>query len=382
MDIIRDLKEPKQSFFLLGPRGTGKSTWLKTVLPQAHRFDLLDESVYQKFLSDPSLFSAELALLPPSRWVVVDEIQRLPQLLNEVHRAMEARAQRFALCGSSARKLHRAGVNLLGGRALRRVMHPFTPKELGKSFDINDALRFGLLPVVWSSLEKEDTLFSYAHLYLKEEIQGEALVRNLPGFARFLPIAALLNAQILNISNIARDAAVARPTVHGYLEILEETFLCFRLSAYEAKLRVRERRHPKWYWCDPGIVRAMKRQRGPVTLEERGALFEGLVAQSIRAAIDYHHAADDVHYWAPTEGPEMEVDFLLTLGSKRVAVEVKSGTRPMSSWLKGLKAIAPLPGLTRRLVVYPQGPRLALGEGIEAVSFTQFFHWLHEGTLF
>ncbi|MBK8872299.1 MAG: ATP-binding protein [Elusimicrobia bacterium] len=382
MKIHRPLTLPKQSFFLLGPRGTGKSTWLKESLSQAHVVDLLDETVYQRCLADPSVFQAEVGGQPPSRWIVVDEIQRLPNLLNEVHRAIESSGRRFALCGSSARKLRRTGVNLLGGRALQRFMHPFTPAELGDAFDVDQALRFGLLPVVLGSTAKAETLVSYAQLYLKEEIQGEALVRNLPGFARFLPIAALLNGQVLNVSNIARDAAVARPTVHGYLDILVDTLLCFRLPAFEAKLRVRERRHPKWYWCDPGLVRAMKRQDGPLTMEERGSLFEGLVAQLIRASMDYNSAADHVHYWAPAEAADVEVDFLLTRGARHVAVEVKSGPRPSPSWVRGLKAIQGLPGLTRRLVVYPQGPKMALGDGIEGVSLAQFSQWLREGKLF
>jgi predicted AAA+ superfamily ATPase len=373
---------PKQSFFLLGPRGTGKSTWLKDSLPQAHVFDLLDEGLYQKFLGTPSLFAAELKNLPSSGWIVIDEFQRLPNLLNEVHRAIEGQGRRFALCGSSARKLRRAGVNLLGGRALQRTMHPFTPAELGSHFDMDSALRYGLLPVVLGAADKTGTLASYAQLYLKEEIHGEALVRNLPGFSRFLPIAALLNGQVINVSNIAREVGVARVTVNGYLDILVDTLLCFRLSAYEAKLRVRERRHPKWYWCDLGVVRAMKGQTGPVSMEERGALFEGLVAQVIRASMEYYSAADRVHYWAPTEAAEMEVDFLLTRGARHVAVEVKSGHRPSSSWVKGLKAIQGLPGLKRRLVVYPQGPRLSLGEGIEGIPLQLFSQWLRDGELF
>jgi len=174
----------------------------------------------------------------------VDEIQRLPNLLNEVHRFIEEKRLRFVLCGSSARKLKRAGVNLLAGRVLRRFMHPFVPAELGKRFDLEKALRFGLLPVVWDSAEKEETLAAYTQMYLKEEIQAEALVRNLPGFARFLPLAALFNSQVINTTNIARESGVARTTVTGFLEILEETLLCFKVPAYEARLRVRERKLP------------------------------------------------------------------------------------------------------------------------------------------
>jgi len=171
-------------------------------------------------------------------------------------------------------------------------MHPFVPEELDKQFDVNHALQYGLMPIVLDSTGKNETLKTYAQLYLKEEIQAEALVRNLSGFARFLPIAALYHGQTINVSNIAREAGVARTTAAGYLDILEETLLCFRLPAYEAKLRVRERKLPKWYWCDPGLVRAMKQSSGSLTPEERGPLFEGLVAQLLRAYKDYRSIFD------------------------------------------------------------------------------------------
>lgn len=296
----------------------------------------------------------------------------IPNLLNEVHRFIEEKRLRFILCGSSARKLKRAGVNLLAGRALRRFMHPFVPEELGAQFDLEDALRFGSMPIVWDSTSKEETLAAYAQLYLKEEIQAEALVRNLPGFARFLPPAALFHAQIVNVSDIAREAGVARTTVGGYLDILEETLLCFRLPAYEARLRVRERKLPKWYWCDPGIVRAMKRASGPLALEERGALFEGMVAQLLRAYQDYRGLCDEMYYWAPSGSSATEVDFLLHRGNGWVAVEAKSGSTFSDGWCKGLRALAPFKGLRRRLIVCPSGRALRTKDGIEILPFRQF----------
>ncbi|MGH8582590.1 MAG: ATP-binding protein [Gammaproteobacteria bacterium] len=380
MTFPRVVSRPEQSFFLLGPRGTGKSTWLRATFPDAHRFDLLAEETYQRLLASPALFAAELRGIEPGRWVIVDEVQRLPGLLNEVHRFMEERRLRFVLCGSSARKLKERGVNLLAGRALRRAMHPFVPEELGAHFDLDQALRYGLLPVVWASEAKEETLAAYAQLYLKEEIQGEALVRNLPGFARFLPLAALFHGQVLNATSIAREAGVARTTVTGYLDILEDTLLCFRLPAFEAKLRVRERKLPKWYWCDPGMVRAMKRHSGGVSPDERGALFEGLVAQSIRAYRDYRNICDEVFYWAPT-GSGTEVDFLLRRGAELVAVEVKSRTTFSESWCRGLRAVASMKGLKRRLLVYAQGPVLRTEDGIDVLPFERFARLLAEGAL-
>jgi predicted AAA+ superfamily ATPase len=370
--LNRIIKVPKQSFFLLGPRGSGKSTWLSATFPDAHVVDLLSEETYQRLLANPGQFADELRTVSTGRWVIVDEVQRLPNLLNEVHRFIEEKRLKFVLCGSSARKLRRAGVNLLAGRALRRFMHPFVPEEIGEEFDLEETLQYGSLPIVWDSAARQETLSAYVQLYLKEEIQAEALVRNLPGFARFLPIAALFHGQNINVTNIAREAGVARTTVMGYLDILEETLLCYRLPAYEARLRVRERKLPKWYWCDPGISRAMKRTSGSIAPEEEGALFEGLVAQLLRAYKDYRSMCDDIFYWAPSGRATQEVDFILVRGPELIAVEVKSGRTFKNAWCKGLRVIKPLEGLRRRIVVYPRGPAMKTQDGIDVMSFRQF----------
>lgn len=379
--LKRILNPPSQSFFLLGPRGTGKSTWLRALFPDAHLIDLLSEATYQGLLANPASLANQLRAVHPGKWVIIDEVQRLPALLNEVHRFIEQKRLKFVLCGSSARKLKRSGVNLLAGRALNRSMHPFVPEELGESFDVDDALQFGLLPIVWDSVEKSETLTAYAQLYLKEEIQAEALVRNLSGFARFLPIAALYQGQALNVSNIAREAGIARTTVVGYLEILEETLLCFRLPAFEAKMRVRERKLPKWYWCDPGLVRAIKRSSGVLIPEETGALFEGLVAQLLRAYIDYRRIFDVMYYWAPAGSVKTEVDFILLRNREFVAVEVKSGRVFSKRWCRGLRAITDLKGLQRRVIVYPHGPLLRTEDGIDVMSFDYFAGLLAENRL-
>jgi predicted AAA+ superfamily ATPase len=379
--LERILKPPSQSFFLLGPRGTGKSTWLRELFPDAYVIDLLSEATYQSLLADPGLFADRLRAVGEGQWVVVDEMQRLPSILNEVHRFIENNKTKFVLCGSSARKLKRAGVNLLAGRALKRSMHPFVPEELDRPVDVDDALRYGLLPIVWDSADKTDTLEAYAQLYLKEEIQAEALVRNLSGFARFLPIAALYQGRVLNVSTIAREAGVARTTVTGYLEILEETLLCFRLPAYEAKIRVRERKLPKWYWCDPGLVRAIKGSSGALSPEETGPLFEGLIAQLLRAYIGYRKNFDEIFYWAPAGSLKTEVDFLLMRDHEIVAVEAKSGRAFANKWCKGLRAISGMKGLRRRIVVYPRGPALKTEDGIDVMSFNDFAAQLAENSL-
>ena len=224
-------------------------------------------------------------------------------------------------------------------------------------------------------------LAACAQLYLREEVQAEALVRNLPGFARFLPVAALLHGQTVSVAGVARDAAVARTTVNGYLDILEETLLCFRVQGYEARLRARERKQPKLYWCDPGLVRAMKRSTGTPVPEERGALFEGLVAQLIRAYQDYRRLCEAIYYWAPSGRSATEVDFLLERGGEFVAVEAKSGRNFSQTWCKGLRAIEALHGLRRRIVIYPEGPALQTEDGIEVLSFGDFADMLAAGSL-
>jgi predicted AAA+ superfamily ATPase len=377
----RLLKTPKGSFFLFGPRGTGKTTWLRERFPGVKTFDLLDEGLYQRHLSDAGLFGRKLQALPKGSWVIVDEVQRMPQLLNEVHRAIEDRRIRFALTGSSARKLRRGGVNLLAGRASRKLLFPFLPVELGSDFRLAKALAIGTLPIIWTHEDPEDGLESYVQMYLKEEIQAEALVRNLPGFARFLPISALFHGQVLNLSTLARDAGVSRTTAGGYLEILEDTLLATRLPAYEGKLRVREKKHPKLYWIDPGLVRAIKRQRGPVTFEERGLLLEGLVLMLLRAWQALEGAWDDIYFWSPADAKVTEVDFLLVAGKEKKAVEVKAVERIREDHFRGLRAINGLEGLRRRVLVYQGDSILRTEDGIDVWPFEVFSDRMAEGKL-
>jgi predicted AAA+ superfamily ATPase len=216
-------------------------------------------------------------------------------------------------------------------------------------------------------------------MYLKEEIQAEAVTRNLPGFARFLPIAALFHGQTLNVSALARDAGVARTTVQGYLEILEDTLFTFRLPAYEARLRVRERRHPKLYWIDPGLVRAVVGDRGTPDANSQGRLLEGWIAQLLRAYRDSRGVFDDMAYWAPAESRGTEVDFLLRRGRELIAVEVKAARRWKPEHMKGLRAIEGLRGLTRRIVVYLGSERLRPEAGIEALPLDTFLTELRRG---
>lgn len=376
----RALVAPKESFFLFGLRGVGKSTWARERFSGAVRLDLLDERLYQDYLRDPRLFGNELRRLPGGSWVVVDEVQRLPSLLNEVHRAIEEQRLRFVLLGSSARKLKAEGTNLLAGRALRREMHPLLPEELGEDFSMPEVLRYGSLPIVWQAPDKRDRLEAYVQFYLREEIQAEALVRNLPGFARFLPVAALFHGQVVNVAGIARDAGVARTTVAGYLDILQDTHLVALLPAYEARLRVRERRHPKLYWTDPGVVRAMKRQYHEPAAEERGALLEGWIAGLLRARQAYAGLYDEIGYWAPGQGGG-EVDFVLRRGREFLAVEVKATARPGPDDLSGLRAISGLPGLKRRILVHQGARAFTTPQGVEALPAERFAKDLAAGKI-
>ena len=366
---------PARSFFLFGVRGVGKSWWARATLPDAPRFDLLDEALFHDLLADPSLFRDLVSTVAPGDWVVIDEVQRVPALLNEVHRQIEERGLRFALLGSSARKLKTAGTNLLAGRAVRKSMYPLVPRELGADFNLDDVLMYGSLPVVWTADSRREVLESYTQLYLREEIRAEAVVRNLPGFVRFLPIAALLHGQAVNVAGIARDAGVARTTVAGYLDVLEDTLLTWRLPAFEARLRVRERRRPKLYWVDPGVVRAVKRQLGPVSAEERGALFEGWILGLLRAHAEERPMFDSIHYWAPAESGT-EVDFLLRRDGEHLAIEAKAARRYNTALLRGLRAIGDLPGLVRRVLVHDGRRAFRTEDGIDVWPVKRFLEAL------
>ncbi len=375
----RLFRPPKGSYFLFGPRGSGKSTWLRHLHPDAHWIDLLDEGRFQSYLVDPSLFSSEMDALADRSTVVVDEVQRLPNLLNVVHQKIEAKRLRFALSGSSARKLRRSGVNLLAGRALLRHLHPYVPEEIGDPFRLGEVLDSGALPIIRAAENPREALASYVQLYLREEIQAEAATRNLAGFARFLPIAGLLHGQVLNVSSLARNAGVARTTVQGYLQILADTLFTFQLPAFEGRLRVRERRHPKLYWVDPGLVRAVVRGAGATEPAASGALFEGWIAQCLRAYNDYNGLYDAIAYWAPADAQQTEVDFLLHRGRRYIAIEVKAAPRWRPEMAKGLRAISALAGVERRIVVYQGAQALRPEPGIEVLPVMQFLRELESG---
>jgi predicted AAA+ superfamily ATPase len=365
-------KPPKGSFFLFGVRGVGKSTWALMQFPNAHLVDLLDEGRYQTLLANPGQLALELRDLSANRLVILDEVQRIPALLNEVHRAIETTRRRFVLLGSSARRLKTATTNLLAGRATIATMYPLVPAELGKDFDLDRVLRFGSIPLVWQAEDPRATLDAYVQLYVREEIKAEALVRNLPAFLRFLPTAALFHGQVINVAGLARDSATARKTVEGYLEILQDTLLASLLPAFEPRLRVRERRHPKFYWVDPGLVRAAKRHHGPVAAEERGALLEGWLFTLLRAHNEQADLFEEASYWAPLQAHQTEVDFLLRRGREYLAIEIKAQSQFSHTLVSGLRAIGELPKVVRRLLVYLGDRRLRTDDGVEVWPLETF----------
>jgi len=383
--LRRLLEPPAGSFFLFGARGTGKSTWLRHHFASATYIDLLDERLFHSYLVDPGLLAHRLEALPRGARVVIDEIQRLPSLLNEAHRFIESKRLEFALSGSSARKLRKAGTNLLAGRAVQKALHPLVPEELGEAFDLERVLTHGSLALVWDRGGDRDVLEAYMQTYLREEIQAEALVRNLPGFARFLPVAALFHGQVLNAAALARDAGVSRTTVLAYLDILEDTLLAFRLPAYEGRLRVKEKRHPKLYWIDPGLARAARRRFGPVIDEERGALFEGWLATLLQAYRSYRHLFEDWNYWAPTESSALEVDFLLWRDDACVAIEAKASRRFRPEHARGVEAFAQSyrgKKRPRTLVVYLGAERLQTPGGTQVLPLQVFLAEMEGDRLF
>ena len=373
------MRAPHRSFVLFGVRGVGKSTWARRTLPGALVLDLLDEELFHDLLTDPGLFGSLARRAAPERWIVVDEVQRIPSLLNEVHRLIEE-GRRVALLASTTWKLQAAGVPPLAGLVVRRQMFPLLPDELGADFRMEAVLRHGSIPLVWTAGDREAVLESQVRRYLREEPRTESALRNLPGFVRFLPVAARLHGQKLNVSRISRDAAVARSTVASYLRVLEDTLVAWRLSPDQANPGVRERGRPKLYWVDPGLVRAARRRLGPVGSEERGPLFEGWVLGLLRACREEGPLYDDLRHWAAA-GSRVEVDALLLRGRERLAIEVKASGRLHSSQLRGLQAVADLPGIARRILVYLGEHRLVTPGGIEVWPVRDFAAALETGTL-
>jgi predicted AAA+ superfamily ATPase len=311
------------------------------VLPQALWFDLLRIQTLLTLTRRPDSFRQQIEAQPKGTWVVVDEVQRLPSLLNEVHAVIadHGHTYRFALSGSSARKLKRMDANLLAGRAINRQFFPLTAAELNFDFDLDHVLRFGLLPQIQAEPHfAVDALEAYVANYIREEIQQEALVRSLDSFSRFLEIAALVNGQIVNVAGLARDAAVARPTVQGYFGTLVDTLIGVWLPAWRKRIKVKEVANPKFYLFDPGVARALAgRLREPLDGTERGFLLETWILHELRAAMAMQDAGGQLCYWRTPNGTE--VDFVWTRGAHAIGIEVKAATAWRSEYGTPLKTL-------------------------------------------
>ncbi|MDE3055439.1 MAG: ATP-binding protein [Verrucomicrobiota bacterium] len=329
---------PSNSYFLFGPRGTGKSTWIREQYPDALWIDLLDLSQFLQFSASPSLLRDLVLGNPAKKIVVIDEVQKAPQLLSEVHRLIEEdKSLQFILTGSSARKLKREGVDLLAGRAILERMPPFYAGELGSLFSLERALYIGLLPLVIMSKEPEKTLKTYGGLYLKEEVQAEGLVRRLEDFARFLEIVSFSHASLINTSNIANECCLNRKTIESYLQILQDLLLSFHLTVFTKRAQRALSSHPKFYYFDAGVYRSLRPQSILDKPEEiSGAVLEGLVAQHLKAWCDAQTQTHNLHFWRTRSG--VEVDFIVYGPDLFLAIEVKHSDRIKPSDLKSLLA--------------------------------------------
>ena len=378
----RFLKDPGQSFFLFGPRGTGKSTWLKRGFPNALYVDLLDPATARDLTSRPERLRELVLGAPRTRVVVLDEVQKAPALLDVVHALIEERGQtRFVLTGSSARKLRRGGVNLLGGRALTRHLHPYMAAELGASFRLEEALRVGLLPLVRSARRPEDVLRAYAGLYIREEVQMEGLVRNVGAFGRFLEAMSFSHASLINVSNVARECGVERKVVEGYVDVLEDLLLGYRLPVFTKRARRETSAHPKFYLFDAGVYRSL-RPHGPLdrTSEMDGASLEGLVAEHLRAWVSYSAPSGprstQISFWRTRSG--VEVDFVVYGRHEFVALEVKNAARVQGADLRGLRAFMEDYPEARPALLYRGRERLKI-DGIWCLPVEEFLRNLRPG---
>jgi len=373
--IKRLMLEPKKSFFLLGPRGTGKSTVIKIRHQTALWIDLLRPEVFRSYLARPERLRELIDANPKQKTIVIDEIQKAPSLLSVVHSLIEENPKiRFILTGSSARKLKRVSANLLGGRAVKRTMHPFTAAELGDKFSLAKALRYGLLPIVWNAADQQDTLNAYLQLYLQEEIQSEGLVRNLENFSRFLEIISFSHASILNIANIARECDVKRKTVENYINILIDLSLAFELPIFSKRAKRKLIAHNKFYLFDCGIFRAL-RPAGPLdrTEEIEGAALEGLVAQNLRAWIDYSTEKMNLSYWRTAAG--LEIDFIIYGAKTFWAIEVKNAARIHETDTKALQAFLADYPEAKGYLLYRGNERLKI-KGINCLPIEEFLQHL------
>jgi predicted AAA+ superfamily ATPase len=363
MSMIKRLFYPaKQSYFLFGPRGTGKSTWLKQHYSHALLIDLLDPGQLRQYQAYPERLE-QVVQGSIAKTIIIDEIQKAPELLSVVHRLIEQKqGWQFILTGSSSRKLKRAGVDLLAGRAVIRYMHPFMAAELSEHFSLEKALEHGLVPLIIESDDILDTLKAYIGIYLTEEVKSEGLVRNIGDFARFLEVVSFSHGSLLNISNIARECAVSRKLVEGYLSVLEDLLLCYQLPVFTLRAKRQLVAHTKFYYFDAGVYRSL-RMTGFLDkiVEINGPGLEGLILQHLRAWNDYQGQPNKLYYWRTKHG--VEVDFVVYGPKGLYAIEVKNSQFVHEKDLNGLNTF---------FFDYPEAIAIILYRGSE---------WLKKGNV-
>ena len=373
MELVgRFLEIPRQSCFLFGPRGTGKSTWLRDRLPDALFLDLLEPALHRSLNARPERLRELLAGSPAVDTVVIDEIQRIPELLTVVHALLEEPSpRRFMLTGSSARKLRRGGVDLLGGRAVQRTMHPFMAAEL-PDFDLGQALETGLLPLVMAAADPADVLGAYASLYLEQEVQAEGLTRNVGNFTRFLEAVSFSHGAQLNVSAVARECEVERKVVAGYVGILEDLLLAFRVPVFRKRAKRATVTHEKIYLFDAGVFRSL-RPKGPLDRPDEidGQALEGLVAQHLRAWAAYSSCDVEVFFWRTRGGAE--VDFVVYGEPGLHAFEVKNAGKVHSGDLRPLRAFREDYPEAETALLYRGQERLRI-DGIWCLPVREFLH--------
>lgn len=393
--FTRSLRLPAagtETFFLWGLRQTGKTTLLRETYPNALWIDLLKAEEYRRYLQNPELLRAEFAENRSPRsggpaaqgvhvvQVVIDEVQKVPQLLDEVHWLHENRGVQFALCGSSARKVKRGQANLLGGRAVRYELYGLTGQEIGPDFDLTRMLNHGYLPRMYESDRPQRLLNAYVADYLKEEIAAEGLVRNLPVFSEFLNAAVLSDAELVNFSTIARDCGVSSHTIKGYFQILEDTLLGRWLPAYTKRPKRRVIAGPKFYFADVGIVNHLAK-RGEIQpgSELYGKAFENWVFHELNAHNAYSEAFATLGYWRLASG--IEVDFIVN--DMQIAIEAKAARKVTTDHLRGLRALVQdHPKVKQRILVCLETKSYQTEDGILVLPASEFCQRLGAGELF
>lgn len=373
MNIInRSISLPKKSsFFLFGPRGTGKSLWLKSMYPDAVLVDLLKPDTRMELEAHPERLESMIDAYPRKKTVIIDEVQKIPDILSLVHLFIEKDPNRqFILTGSSSRKLKQKGADMLAGRALDKRCHPFMASELGELFDPDRALTWGLIPLIWNEANPREALSAYVNLYLREEVQIEGFVRNLGNFSRFLESVSFSHGGILNISEVARECRVERKTVSGYIQILEDMLLSIRLPVFSKRAKRHLITHEKFYYFDAGVFNRL-RPRGPVDRPEeiRGAALEGLVLQHLRSWIDYGNDNVNLYFWRTKSGSE--VDFVVYGEAVFIALEVKHSNLIHPKDLRGLKSFKEDYPESYQLFLYRGKDRLMV-DGILIVPVEEF----------